>query len=349
MRWVALALGAVLTVVPIAVAAAEADPLFRSNEPLAVRISAPLRDLARDRNTAPEYRPGSLVYADGRGGELELPVRVRPRGKSRRFNSYCQVPPLRLKVAKSDVRGTLFHGQNNLKLVTHCKAAARHDRFIQKEYLVYRMLNQITDASFRVRALDIDYVDTARPGASERRFGFVIEDKGRLAKRLGMTVARVERLVPDQLDGDHASLMDLFAFMVANTDFSFIAPWGDEECCHNTLLLQNGGGGPYAPMPYDFDMTGFVNAPYAVVDGKLPISNVRQRLYRGFCRSGDGVSRAVARLQEARPAIFEVLRTETALDERGRKDAVAFIEAFYAIVDDPKQLQRRVVGACRKV
>jgi hypothetical protein len=329
--------------------AADGDPLFRSNEPLRVRISAPLKDLARDRNAEPEYRPGVLSYVEPDGTEMDLPVQFRPRGKSRRFNNYCQVPPLRLKVPRKDVQGTLFQAQNNLKLVTHCKASTRHDRFIQKEYLIYRMLNQVTDASFRVRALDIEYVDTSKPDASERRFGFVIEDKGRLAKRLDMKVAKVERLSPDQLEGNHASLMDLFAYMIANTDFSFISPWGDEDCCHNTLLLSNGDSSPYSPMPYDFDMAGFVNAPYAVVDGQLPISNVRQRLYRGFCRPGDGVQQAIARLQAAKPAIFEVLRSETELDDRVRKDAVSFIEAFYSILDDPKNLQRRVVGACRKV
>jgi hypothetical protein len=355
MRSAMLALGALLSVSVFGAApasAADGDPLFRSNEPLRVKISAPLRDIARDRDAVAAYRPGTVAFTDADGSLRELPVQFRPRGKSRRFNKYCQVPPLRLKMPKDEVRGTLFQGQNNLKLVTHCRTSNRHDAFIQKEYLVYRILNQITDTSFRVRALDVEYVDSARPGDSEHRFGFLVEDKRRLAKRLGLKVANVERLSPGDLEPMHTDLMDLFEFMISNTDFSFISPpgGGSKECCHNAVPMSlNAGSGPYLQMPYDFDMSGFVNPPYAVVDGQLPISNVRQRLYRGFCRPGDGTAQAVARMQEARPAVFEVLRTETALEERVRKDVVTFIEAFYAILDDPRQLQRRVINACRKV
>jgi hypothetical protein len=347
-----LALLLVFGLCAITAGAADGDPLFQSNEPLRIKITAPLRDVARDRDAEAAYRSGSVVFTDLDGTLRELPVQVRPRGKSRRFLNFCQVPPLRLKMPKGEVGGTLFQGQNNLKLVTHCRLSNRHDAFIQKEYLAYRMLNQITDTSFRVRPLEVEYVDSARPGVSEHRFGFLVEDKRRMARRLGLKVARVERLSPQDLEPIHADLMDLFEFMIANTDFSFISPSGgaEKECCHNAVPMSlRSGAGPYLPMPYDFDVAGFVNPPYAGVDSQLPISNVRQRLYRGFCRPGDGTAQAIARMQEARSAVFEVLRTETTLDERVRRNAVAFIEGFYAILDDPKQLQRRVIGACRKV
>lgn len=329
-------------------ATGNADPLFETNDTLRIRITAPLREMARDRNPTPEYRPATLAYTEADGSAAELDVRLRPRGKSRRTADYCQVPPLRLNLPRQDVEGTRFHGQRNLKLVTHCRASNRHDNFIFKEYLVYRMLNQVTDSSYRVRPLIIEYVDSDRTGSSEERFGFLVEHTRRLARRLGEEEAKVVRLAPAQLEGEHTSLMDLFQFMVGNTDFSFISPWGDEPCCHNTTVFA-APNGQFKPMPYDFDVTGFVNPPYAVVDGQLPISNVRQRLFRGFCRPGNGAVDAVAKFQAARPAIFEVLRTETTMDERNRKNAVSFIEDFYKILDDPRQLQRRVLGACRKV
>lgn len=352
MKTASVALGAALVVALVGVApvaaAAKADPLFESNEPMRIRITAPLREMARDRNPEPAYRDATMAYTEADGSAREMAVRLRPRGKSRRNADYCQVPPLRLNLAKDAVKDTTFHGQRNLKLVTHCRTAARHDNFIYKEYLIYRMLNQVTDDSYRVRPLEIEYVDVDKPGASEHRFGFVIEHKGRMARRLGREESVVPRLAPQELDAEHASLMDLFQYMIANTDWSFISPWGDEPCCHNTTLLSNANG-RHTPMPYDFDVSGFVNAPYAVVDGQLPISDVRQRLFRGFCRNDDSHVKAVQRMQAARPAIFEVLNTETMMDDRVRKDSVKFIEGFYKILDDPKQLQRRVLSACRKV
>ena len=41
------------------------------------------------------------------------------------------------------------------------------------------------------------------------------------------------------------------------------------------------------PLPYDFDMSGFINPSYAVVNETLGIKNIRDRKYRGFKRSDD--------------------------------------------------------------
>ena len=41
------------------------------------------------------------------------------------------------------------------------------------------------------------------------------------------------------------------------------------------------------PLPYDFDMTGWVNPSYQVVNETLNISSVKDRKYRGFKRDVD--------------------------------------------------------------
>ena len=38
------------------------------------------------------------------------------------------------------------------------------------------------------------------------------------------------------------------------------------------------------PLPYDFDMTGWVNPSYATVNTTLGINSVQDRKYRGFKR-----------------------------------------------------------------
>ena len=43
------------------------------------------------------------------------------------------------------------------------------------------------------------------------------------------------------LEPAHASLMDLFEFMIGNTDYSFIALPVNKPCCHNAVLLPVGG------------------------------------------------------------------------------------------------------------
>ncbi len=331
-----------------------ADPLFDSIDPLQLRISAPLHAMARDRADDPEERTGVVTLLAGpgagapdqAGGETAFQIKIRPRGNSRRDRAVCKFPPLRLNFRKGDVKGTVFAGQDKLKLVTHCRSGERHEPYPYKEYLVYRMLNQVTDAGFRVRPLTIRYHDSERDQDAGEHFGFFIESDDGLARRLGLEESKLPRIETAQLEPRHASLMDLFQYMIGNTDYSFIAGPAGESCCHNTVLMQNDEG-LMLPMPYDFDITGFVDPPYAVVDGQLPIRNVRTRLYRGLCRDDDTHQRAADHFRDRRDGILQPVRLETPLAERDRQKAVAFILSFYEILDDPRQLDRKVFDDCR--
>ena len=69
----------------------------------------------------------------------------------------------------------------------------------------------------------------------------------------------------------------MFQYMIGNTDFSAVY-------LHNERLFYVDG--MIVPVPYDFDMSGLVDASYAVVsqvrNEVLPIDKVTKRLYRGF-------------------------------------------------------------------
>jgi hypothetical protein len=336
----------VLLGLPAAAAAGSPDhqPLFESDAPAAIELRAPLYSLSRDRSASPAYRDATLVFAERDGARRELPIRLRPRGKSRRDPNACSFPPLSVKLPTADLAGTLFEGQDRLKLTTYCRPNVRHQRYLFKEYLAYRLLNLVSATSFRVKAVEVTYTDLDRNRGSEPRFGFFLEDAELLSARLGLGPGP-ERVHPSQLEPGHASLMELFQLMIGNTDFSFVALPANKPCCHNAVVRE-GANGQYLPLPYDFDGSGFVNAPYAQPHERLPIKTVRQRLYRGFCRDGDALQRAVARMQEIRPAVFDLLQRETPLDAASRKEAIAFIAGFYDILDAPKKFDRQVRRAC---
>ena len=339
-------LAVALSLLAPGVTAAAADPLFESLETLQVRIIGPLRALSRDRDEEPEERPGTFAHLAADGTWRSFEVGLEPRGKSRRDREVCRFPPLRVDFRRRDVGGTLLDGQNKLKLVTHCRGSSRHAEYVFKEYLVYRLLATVTDAAFRVRPLDIEYVDVERDDRAERRFGFFIEDVDRLARRLDLEHVEPVRIAPAELAADHASLMALFQYMIGNTDFSFIAGPEGDTCCHNVKLLQ-AADGRYWPMPYDFDITGFVDPPYAVVDGQLPIRSVRDRMYRGFCWDDAVMHQAVSRFQQARDGLFEVMTRETGLEARDRGRARRYLEEFFAVLDEPGELADEVLDECR--
>jgi hypothetical protein len=343
-------IGVLLTIVLCRGALAESapKPLFASDDTFSITIAAPLRSIASDASDDPEYRPAVLSFADATGAEHDLPMRLRARGKSRRNPLACDFPPLRLDLPKSDTAGTIFAGQNKLKLVTQCQTRDPKRVFEQnvlKEYGLYRALNRLTPLSFRVRLVEVNYIDQDRGNAKWSSVGFFIEDKGDVAKRNQLEIADVVEVAPDRLEPVQTNRVELFEFMIGNTDFSLrLGPPG-ESCCHNAVVML-GADGLYRPVPYDFDSTGVVDPPYALPARGLHISNVRQRRYRGRCQPDDVFRATLTEFRAARADLYAAVLAQPDLQSRTVHAVSQYLDGFYSIIDDPKQLERQVLKIC---
>lgn len=133
------------------------DPLFQDNAVLQATISGPLTTLRRER-PKDDYLPGIFEYIDTDGNKVELDLEIRARGNFR--HKHCDYPPVLLNLKRRQTAGTLFDHQNKLKLVIQCNRSERYEQAILREYLAYRILNALTDKSFRVRLLSVTYVNT---------------------------------------------------------------------------------------------------------------------------------------------------------------------------------------------
>jgi hypothetical protein len=130
---------------------ADADP-FAEDSSLALTLSAPLGVVFRARED-PEYQPATLAYRDAAGAEGSVPLRVRVRGKSRA--AVCGFPPLLLNFRTEDLAGTLFEGEDRLKLVTHCQSSNSYDDYVLLEHVAYRVLSLLTPDSLRTRLVTV--------------------------------------------------------------------------------------------------------------------------------------------------------------------------------------------------
>jgi hypothetical protein len=341
--------GAGLLVVVAALSAAGAraaapsapDPLFAAESVVNITLTGPFRSMSRDRSPEPEYSDGTLGYVDAAGVSRQFDIRMRPRGNSRRDRNVCTFPPLRLNFEKKAVKGSLFDEQNILKLVTHCRHNENFQDYVLKEYLGYRMFNLLSEVSFRVRLLKVTYVDSEQNRKSFERYGFFIEHKDRLAARLGTEVAEPVRIGTDQLEPRQASIAELFEFLISNTDYSFIAGPPDESCCHNAVLLV-GEEGTYLPVPYDLDRSGLVDPPNGEPAEELGQRNLKDRLYRGFCRDPRYLEAALEKTREERGPMEALFESQPDLSKRDRDDAVRFIESYYSIIDDERRRDREL-------
>ena len=324
---------------------AKPNPLFADNSLLEITITAPLTTLMRDRSNE-EYVMGQLTYEDEESGAVILDVGIRARGRFRRTREVCSFTPLRLNFKKETTRKTLFTRTDKIKLVTHCRdKSERYSQGVLREYLAYRILNTMTDKSFRVRPLQIRYVNSESKKKDRVEFGFLIEPDKALAKRLGMKVLGIEKTSTDALDGRHTNVTSVFQYLIGNTDFSPIRAAEGESCCHNHVLI-GGETGDLLSVPYDFDMSGFVNAAYAVPNEKFRIRSVRTRLYRGRCANNEYLDNTIQAYQDRKQDIYQLVNGFEHLTDRTRKQLIRYIDDFYAAVDDPKQLDSRLRKRC---
>ena len=317
-------------------------PLFQDTRTLEVTVSAPLTTLVRKRPKT-DYLPGTFRFTDSDGTDVALDFKIRTRGNFRHME--CDYPPLLLNFKKGQTRGTLLDKQNKLKLVIHCDKHERYEQAVLREYLAYRLLNAVTDLSFQVRLLKVTYVNTDKDGPGQRRYAFLIEHKNRLAERLDLQALEVERPSLRALRPDQLNLTSVFQFLIGNTDFSPIAGPPGEKCCHNYVLLGDGAG-PILPVAYDFDQSGFVNAPYARPDDRFRIRSVRQRVFRGRCVNNDYLESSLQKFRDARESLYTIVREQEGLTGDVREDLLSYMDDFFEIISDPRQVERRIRDKC---
>ncbi len=323
----------------------DTDRLFRSDEILEVIITAPMKTLLGERPND-RYLRGTLSYEEADGSVVNFDIGIRTRGNFRRQRQVCPFPPLRINFKKSETKDTLFHKQNKLKLVAHCRDnSERYEQNIIKEYLAYRILNTLSDISYRVRLARITYRDSEQKHDDRLRYAFFIEDKKRVSQRIGLPIISTERIGTSDLEGEYSDLSSLYQYMIGNTDFSPIAGPEGETCCHNSTLFGLEGE-PIYSVPYDFDMSGLVNAPYAEPDPRFRIKRVTQRLYRGRCEYIGYLPDSVRLFMDKQEAIYDLIEAQAELEPSTRKSVTKFIDSFYDVISSPKKLDRSISSKC---
>ena len=324
-----------------------AAPLFADHGPLHLTIRGPIGKIAGERSEG--AASAATLTVDGapsvdRGAET-LAVTLSPRGITRRTKDICAFPPLRVRFDQPPGAGSLFAGQKRLKLVTHCRSDADFQQYVLLEYTAYRLYNLLTPLSFAVRLALVDYVDTAGRKTISR-VGFFIEDIGDVARRNGADEARVGvRVQVAALDAAAAARAAMFNYMIGNLDFALNAGPAGSECCHNARLLRGAAPG-LAPVPYDFDFAGLVDAPYATPPQAIPLPSVRTRVYRGFCRFNTENRAAAAAFAGRRAAMLDGVAATPELAERTRAKAAAYLEGFFRVLASPKAMEEGMFKKC---
>lgn len=327
-----------------AAATVAADPaegrFFATDDAALLALTADLGALeAGRREDDQHFRPGTLVYRGPNAGGVTRPVEVRVRGDSRRF--LCDFPPLLIRFPGGPATGPVFGGHETLYHVGHCRSREPgFDVHVLREYLAYRIWSELSPVALRARPALIDYRDTGGRPDPGTRWAFLVEDRSRLARRLsGRFVDEPDSLDHDRIAVREAALLAVFQYLIGNTD------WGIRTM-HNVMILRTEDGVLH-PVPFDFDFSGLVDAPYARPRRDLGLASVRERAYVGGCRPEAALRAALARVREARTVIHEASDALPGLEPAERAETRAYLTSFFRLLDDPVAVRREIVEACR--
>ncbi len=318
---------------------AQADPkqFFETDSVLHCKLSLGIGKFIRSR-TNPKYLPATFSCNMGDSTVTEQ-IRIEARGNVRR--QICTVPPMKLNF--HNTTSPTLYPLNSLKLVSPCFDNATHEQLLLKEYLIYKMYNLLTEKSFHVRLVDITFSDSDENKRSFEQHAFFIEDDKGLAKRNDCKSLKDLKLFSENTDHDQMTLVALFEFMIGNTD------WGVSQN-HNTTLIQSKEDSTSRPfvVPYDFDYSGLVNADYAVPSEGLDIENVRERYYLGFQRTPEELDTVISVFNARKDSIYALINNFDLLTKKNRQDMIDYLEGFYKIINDKRELKFSVTDRARK-
>jgi len=322
-------------------------PLFAENSVISVTLEAPFKELIKiSKRETPPFQGTLKLDAMDAG---VLPISVEARGNTRRTKGICQFPPLKIRFSKKPKSG-LFKGQKNLKLVTHCRDQDSYEQNLLIEHVAYRLFNRVTEQSLRVRLARIQYVDSESGSLIAQRYGFFIEDMDHAAKRQDMVEIDVDDINNSQLQNEASVRIALFQYMIGNVDWSLSQPAPGKNCCHNSKLM---GPAPdtsqdIIAIPYDFDNSGLVDPPYALLPERLKLRDITKRLYRGRCSWTAELQSVIPVFRNEKASLIAELNEIPGLEEKRKEKAKSYLAGFFEILGDPGKVKSHVIDKCRQ-
>ena len=315
-------------------------PLFQSDEPLYLTLSMDVKTVIRDTEELKKHR-AKISYTDPEGNVVKLPIKVKVRGNFRKDPANCNFPPLRLNFSNTTVKNTVFSGQNKIKLVTHCRSRADiYEQNVLKEYLAYKLYNLFTEESFKVRLVHLTYADTEGRLDTLEKMAFFIEPNQQMARRSDCEIIKIKNVHQERTNKHKIMVLSVFQYMIGNTDWSVLV-------LHNVVLLREYHGALPVAVPYDFDWSGLVCAPYAVPAEFLPIESVRTRLYRGFCRPDAELQLALDEFKLHKDEIYRTCNSIPFLTKKELNKTLKYIDQFFKTIENPNAVQVEFHRNCR--
>lgn len=297
-----------------------------ATEASAIKLELDLTELINSKNTN-QYFPGSLTAPDGK----MLKVDVRPRGKFRRRT--CDIPPLKLKFRKKELRAAGLDTLNEIKLVVPCFDNPQGEELLLREYIAYRMFERLSPNSVRARLVKVAFRDRHVEQVRAPVFCLLVEHDEQVAARLKGQIQQIFEVPNDSLYLDQAALTVMFEYMIGNTDWSIADG-------RNLYMLKPAGSDKIQLIPYDFDFSGLVSAPYASPRIDTGLKKVQDRCLISGGIPKEALQNACNTMMAAHDELLALCNSPF-LPKTSAKNVERYVEDFFDLIREKSIEQLR--------
>jgi hypothetical protein len=205
------------------------------------------------------------------------------------------------------------------------------------------MFNILSDTSFRVRLLNVTYIDTEKKRKPVKQYGFFIEPLKMLTERTNSIQVKSLSLTQKSIVPRIIDRLAIFNYMIGNYDWG--VPGQHNVKVIKPLVIESSGLG--IAIPYDFDWTGFVNASYAIPAEVVGIQNIRERLFEGICRSKEVYLKDLEIFAKNKEAFYRVINEFPYLNKKEKRDMTVYLDDFFNQFERKSQLIDKLLNNCK--
>jgi hypothetical protein len=296
--------------------------LFDNEDPIETTLIFNITSYLRNK-PAEGYLGANIIFHLNEKDSVSRDVRMRTRGIFRK--SYCYYPPIELNFKKADFGYSDLDKISKIKMVLPCKAGVANEKYVLREYLVYKMFNVLTDTSFRVRLLKLTCIDSEKKRKTYNQFAFLIEPVDMLTKRTNSMQIKSKALNQKNIVPRIMDRLAIFNYMIGNYDWS--VPGQHNLKVIKPLIIDTLHRA--IAIPYDFDWTGIVDASYAVPAEIVGVETVRERLFTGVCRTRDVYENELKEFVAHKDEFYRLVNDFEYFDKRDKKDITNYLDQFF--------------------
>ena len=166
-----------------------------------------------------------------------------------------------------------------------------------------------------------------------------MENTEELVERIGARRNKTPVISSSAVEKEPMLLVALFEYMIGNTDWYITNR-------HNLEFVAIPGFKVLVPIPYDFDYSGLVSAPYAAHHASIDLPSVTTRYYQGKCATEEEVHKILKPFFDQKEKILMTPHYIQGLNEKSVNYTISYLNSFFDIIENPKKLENLIMEHC---